>query len=46
MLAKISSGATIGLNATLVEVEVDIPGEGLPAFNKVGMQWENLNWSL
>ena len=37
MLAKIASGATVGLNATLVEVEVDIPGEGLPAFNIVGL---------
>lgn len=37
MLAKITSGATVGLNATLVEVEVDIPGEGLPAFNIVGL---------
>src|SRR3989344_4010042 len=37
MLAKIASGATIGLNATLVEVEVDIPEEGLPAFNIVGL---------
>ena len=43
MLAKIASGATVGLNATLVDVEVDIPNEGLPAFNKVGKQWENLN---
>jgi len=37
MLAKISSGATVGLNATVVEVEVDIPNEGLPAFNIVGL---------
>ncbi|KKQ85191.1 MAG: Mg chelatase, subunit ChlI [Candidatus Woesebacteria bacterium GW2011_GWB1_38_8] len=37
MLAKITSGATVGLNATLVDVEVDIPGEGLPAFNIVGL---------
>ena len=37
MLAKISSGATVGLNAILVEVEVDIPDEGLPAFNIVGL---------
>lgn len=37
MLAKITSGATVGLNATLVDVEVDIPGEGLPAFNLVGL---------
>ena len=37
MLAKITSGATVGLNATLVDVEVDIPNEGLPAFNIVGL---------
>src|SRR3990167_6105181 len=37
MLAKIISGATVGLNATLVDVEVDIPGEGLPSFNLVGL---------
>ncbi len=37
MLAKIFSGATVGLDATLIEVEVDIPDEGLPAFNIVGL---------
>ncbi|BCX14575.1 MAG: Fis family transcriptional regulator [Patescibacteria group bacterium] len=37
MLAKIVSGATIGLEGCLVEVEVDVPGEGLPAFNIVGL---------
>jgi len=37
MLAKITSGATVGLNATLVEVEVDIPDEGLPSFTIVGL---------
>jgi magnesium chelatase family protein len=37
MLAKITSGATVGLDARLVEVEVDIPNEGLPAFNIVGL---------
>ena len=37
MLAKITSGATVGLNTTLVEVEVDIPNKGLPAFNIVGL---------
>jgi magnesium chelatase family protein len=37
MLAKITSGATVGLNASLIDVEVDIPGEGLPAFNIVGL---------
>lgn len=37
MLAKIASGATVGLDARLVDVEVDIPNEGLPAFNIVGL---------
>jgi magnesium chelatase family protein len=37
MLAKVFSGTTIGLSATLIEVEVDIPNEGLPAFNIVGL---------
>ncbi|MCH7641531.1 ATP-binding protein, partial [Patescibacteria group bacterium] len=37
MLAKIMSGATVGLDATLVEVEVDIPQEGLPSFAIVGL---------
>lgn len=37
MLSKILSGATIGLNATLVDVEVDIPGSSLPSFTIVGL---------
>lgn len=37
MLAKILSGATIGLNPIIVEVEVDIVNKGLPAFNIVGL---------
>ncbi len=37
MLSKIVSGATVGLDGCLVEVEVDAPGEGLPAFNIVGL---------
>src|SRR3989304_2932249 len=37
MLAKITSGATVGLTATLVYVEVDIPNEGLPSFTIVGL---------
>ena len=37
MLAKVFSGTTVGLTATLIEVEVDIPDEGLPAFNIVGL---------
>lgn len=37
MLAKISSGATLGLNAVLVDVEVDIANQGLPSFTIVGL---------
>ncbi len=37
MLAKISSGATIGLTARLIEVEVDIAEQGLPSFTIVGL---------
>jgi len=37
MLAKITSGATVGLTATVIEVEVDIPQEGLPSFAIVGL---------
>lgn len=37
MLAKIFSGAIIGLDAVLVEVEVDIASQGLPAFTIVGL---------
>ena len=37
MLAKISSGATVGLNATLVDVEVDVAEQGLPSLTIVGL---------
>ena len=37
MLAKVTSGATVGLNATLIDVEVDIPGSSLPSFTIVGL---------
>jgi magnesium chelatase family protein len=37
MLARVISGAIVGLNVTLVEVEVDIPGTGLPSFAIVGL---------
>lgn len=37
MLAKITSGATFGLNAKLVDVEVDIAEQGLPSFTIVGL---------
>lgn len=37
MLAKVNSGATVGLNSILVEVEVDYVERGLPAFKIVGL---------
>lgn len=37
MLAKVASSAVVGLSATSVEVEIDIPNEGLPAFMMVGL---------
>ncbi len=37
MLAKVTSGATVGLSATLVDVEVDIASQGLPSFTIVGL---------
>lgn len=37
MLSKIYSGATYGLEGLLIEVEVDIASQGLPAFNIVGL---------
>jgi magnesium chelatase family protein len=37
MLAKITSGAVVGLKATLIDVEVDIPGSSLPSFTIVGL---------
>ena len=37
MLAKIVSGASIGLKSVLVEVEVDIPNKGMPSFMIVGL---------
>ncbi|OGM15986.1 magnesium chelatase [Candidatus Woesebacteria bacterium RIFCSPLOWO2_01_FULL_43_11] len=37
MLAKIVSGATVGLDAVLVDVEVDIAEQGLPSFTIVGL---------
>lgn len=37
MLAKIISGATVGLKSVLVEVEVDITNKGMPAFMIVGL---------
>lgn len=37
MLAKVFSGAVVGLEAVLIEVEVDIATRTLPAFNIVGL---------
>ena len=37
MLAKVLSCAVVGLEGELVEVEVDISPQGLPAFNMVGL---------
>lgn len=37
MLAKVNSGALIGLNAIPIEVEVDISSQGLPSFTIVGL---------
>ena len=37
MLAKVGSGATIGLSGVLVDVEVDVAERGLPSFTVVGL---------
>lgn len=37
MLSKVLSGAVLGLDAILVEVEVDITSQGLPSFTIVGL---------
>lgn len=37
MLAKIFSGATLGLSAVLIEVEVDVASQGLPSTTIVGL---------
>lgn len=37
MLAKVYSGANIGISSVPVTVEVDIAGQGLPAFTIVGL---------
>ncbi len=37
MLSKVLSGAVVGLDGVLVEVEVDIQGQGLPSFTIVGL---------
>jgi len=37
MLAKVTSGATVGLDSVPVTVEVDVANEGLPSFTIVGL---------
>ncbi|KKQ14890.1 MAG: Mg chelatase, subunit ChlI [Candidatus Daviesbacteria bacterium GW2011_GWA1_36_8] len=37
MLAKVLSGANLGLNSTPVTIEVDIASQGLPSFSIVGL---------
>lgn len=37
MLAKVFSGATVGLESLPIEVEVDIASQGLPSFTIVGL---------
>lgn len=36
-LAKVNSGATVGLDSVPIEVEVNIESHGFPAFNIVGL---------
>lgn len=43
MLARVFSAAAIGLEAVIVEVEVDISSYGLPSFTKVGTQYRQLS---
>ncbi len=37
MLARVFSGATVGLDSVLIEVEVDMSSSGLPSFTIVGL---------
>lgn len=37
MLARVFSGATVGLESVLIEVEVDVSSQGLPSFTIVGL---------
>lgn len=37
MLAKVVSGAAVGLESRLIDVEVDVPSEGFPSFSIVGL---------
>jgi len=43
MLARVFSGATVGLESVPIEVEVDIASAGLPSFTIVGIQRPNLS---
>jgi magnesium chelatase family protein len=42
MLAKVYSGATLGLEGILITVEVDIADRGFPTFTIVGTQYYRL----
>ncbi len=46
MLAKIISGATVGLNIVLMTVEVDFALEELTSFTKVRTQSRNLDFNF
>jgi hypothetical protein len=39
MLAKVTSGATVGLDSIPITVEVDIAAQGLPSFTSDGTQY-------
>ena len=41
MLARVFSGATVGLESVLIEVEVDIASQGLPSFATRGIQYQD-----
>ena len=43
MLAKVFSGATVGLNPVPIEVEVDVASRGLPSLAIVGTKFQNLS---
>jgi magnesium chelatase family protein len=45
MLAKVSTGTTVGLDGTLITVEVDIAERGFPTFTIVGLPGKEVNES-
>jgi len=45
MLAKVFSGATVGLESVPIEVEIDIPSQGLPSFTIVGLPGKSVEES-